>query len=119
MAGRDTRWTLRYGFCQAFLFFEVAGDPNDVLVGTGVALLGDFLVDPRGVATALLPPPQDVVLVGCDGADLLREVTSFGGVLKARYFSTVWRCIPSSLATWAFFMPFFERAWMDRKSLRV
>ena len=42
-----------------------------------------------------------------------------GGVLKARYFSTVWRCIPSSLATWAFFMPFFERAWMDSKSFRV
>src|SRR5215210_767776 len=76
MASGDTRWTLRYGFCQALLLLEIPGDPNDVLVGTGVALLGDLLPDSGSVATALLPAPQDVVLVGCDGADLLREVTS-------------------------------------------
>jgi len=39
-----------------------------------------------------------------------------GGTLKARYFSTVWRCIPRVRAIWAFFVPFFERAWMDSKS---
>jgi hypothetical protein len=38
----------------------------------------------------------------------------WGGVLKARYFSTVWRCIPRVLAICAFFVPFFERVWMER-----
>ena len=55
MAGTDTRWTLRCGFAQALLFFEVAGDPNNVLVGTGVALPSNLLADLGSVATALLP----------------------------------------------------------------
>ena len=55
MAGTVTRWALRYGFAQALLYFEVAGDPNNVLVGTGVALPSNLLPDSCSVATALLP----------------------------------------------------------------
>src|SRR3712207_1352302 len=84
MAGADPRRTVRYGIPQALLFLEVAGDAHDVLVGTRVALLGDLLPDPRGVATALVPPLEDVVFVGCDGADLLREVTSLGRGLEGQ-----------------------------------
>ena len=39
-----------------------------------------------------------------------------GGVSKASYFSTVWQCILSSLAIWAFFRPFFERVWIESNS---
>ena len=42
-----------------------------------------------------------------------------GGVLKARYFSTVWRCIPRVRAICTFLIPFFERAWIASKSCRV
>ena len=74
----------RCRFAQALLLFEVAGDPDDVLVGTGIALLRDLPPDLGGVATTLLPTPQDVVLVGCDGADLLREVAPEGRSLEGQ-----------------------------------
>ena len=121
MAGADARWTLRYGFRQALLLLlEVAGDPDDVLVGTGVTLLSNLLPDSCSVATALLPAPQDVVLVGRKGAlTFFVKCRLCGGVSKARYFSTVWRCILRVRAIRAFLMPFFESAWMDRKSSRV
>ena len=82
-------------------------------------MLGDLPPDLGGVAAALLPAPQDVVLVGAMALTFFVKCLLRGGASKARYFPTVWRCIPSSLATWAFFMPFFERAWMDPKSFRV
>jgi hypothetical protein len=63
MAGQDARRPLGEGFCQALLLFEVAGDPNNILVSTGVTLLRDLPPDLGGVATALLPAPQDVVFV--------------------------------------------------------
>src|SRR5215207_10268077 len=84
MAGRDTRRTLRQGFRQALPFLEVASDPHDVLVGAGITLLCDLPVDLCGVATSLLPAPQDVVLVGRDGAHLLGEVVSFGRGLEGQ-----------------------------------
>src|SRR5215203_3812956 len=82
MAGQDARRTLGERFCQALLFLEVAGDPNNVLVGTGITLLGDLPPDLGSVATALLPASQDVVFVRGDGADLLVEVASLGRDLE-------------------------------------
>src|SRR5215210_5951457 len=84
MAGQDARRTLRYGLCQTLLLFEVAGDPNDICVGTWVTLLGDLPPDLGGVATALLPASQDVVFVWGDGAELLREVASLGRGLESQ-----------------------------------
>src|SRR5215210_8926153 len=84
VVGGDARWAVRCGFAQALLFLQVAGDPNDVLVGAGVALLGDLPPDPGGVAAALLPAPHDVVLVGCDGTYFLRKVASHGRGLEGQ-----------------------------------
>jgi hypothetical protein len=58
---------------QDFLLFETAGDSHDVLVGTRVALLGEFPPGSGGAATTLLPVLGDVVFVRYQGADLLAK----------------------------------------------
>jgi hypothetical protein len=74
------------GFPRLLLFLEVAGDPDDVLVGAGVALLRDLPPDPGGVGAALFPPWQDIVFVGRDGANFLREVAPNGRGLEGQVF---------------------------------
>src|SRR5215212_2432347 len=84
MPRQDARRTLRYGLCQTLLLFEVAGDPNDILVGTRVTLLGDLSPDLGSVATTPFPAPHDVVLVWSDGTHLLREMVPLERALEGQ-----------------------------------